>query len=49
MIWRDEYAGSLGTDLDEDGNPMNADFNTDTKVTLLDFQIWRNAYSSPVP
>lgn len=49
MIWRDEYAGSLGTDLDGDGNPMDADFNTDTKVTLLDFQIWRNAYSSPVP
>lgn len=43
-IWKEEYSGSLGADTDGDGNVRDADFNTDSRVTLIDYEIWRVRY-----
>ncbi len=42
--WKDEYSGQLGTDRDGDGALMDADFNEDSNVTLIDYEIWRGTY-----
>lgn len=47
-VWKDEYGGNLGTDLDGDGNVMDADFSGDGKVTLVDFEKWRAKYTAVV-
>lgn len=47
VIWRDEYLGILNTDSDGDGQLMDADFSQDTRVTLLDYSLWRSAYLNP--
>lgn len=53
-IWRQEYLGgctvgnytfkACGEDRDGDNRPMDADFNGDGKVTLIDFTIWKNFF-----
>ena len=39
-IWKSEFVGVAGEDVDEDGNVWDADFNADGKVNLVDLWIW---------
>lgn len=53
-IWRIEFLGGCSSttltnvacsdDKDSDGNLMDADFNGDSKVSLADYQIWKQAF-----
>lgn len=53
-VWRVEYKGNCsstnlteaacGDDKDGNGSFLDADFNGDGRATLVDYQIWRNAF-----